>query len=70
MKEREKQRYYTPKELASAVRVHIKTVYRWLRHGSVPSIRPSGDRNGIILIPRDGLLERLLVSERERRRGR
>jgi len=42
-------RKYTLKQAAQARRVHVKTIYRWLKLGIIPDRRPPGARKIIIL---------------------
>jgi len=43
-----RQEYLSPKEFAALMRVHVKTVLRWVRTGKLDGVRTVG---GIVRIP-------------------
>ena len=45
----ERDKWYTPKQIAEALGVHVQTVRRWLRSGRLPSKRTFVDNDYKVL---------------------
>lgn len=43
--------FYTPAEVAKLLKVHVETVYRWIRKGTLPAV----ELNGTYRIPADAV---------------
>lgn len=45
------QQYYTPQEVADALKVNIRTIYKWIREGKFSAIKIGG----VLRIPKEQL---------------